>query len=102
MIAKEEIDKLFGEQLVKKMKRTSSEVGVKEELKAKFHRLVEFNGQLIAKMNKNFVELTKDEVIFFNSLIHDNLKMLDSLASILQEKEHLLVENRLGSTESNK
>ena len=48
-------------------------------LKERFKRLIDFNGQLINKVNSNYHKLTEEEIKFYNHLIHSNLTVLNSL-----------------------
>ena len=55
----------------------------KIQLKSKIKRLIEFNGQLIAKMSQNMASISEEESVFYNRLIYNNLKVLANLSEKL-------------------
>jgi hypothetical protein len=54
--------------------------------------LIDFNGQLINKVNGNYHKLTEDEIKFYNKLIYSNLKVLNNIANNMISKQTLIEE----------
>ena len=48
-------------------------------IREKFKKVIDFNGQLINKINTNYHKLTEDEIKFCNKLIYSNLKVLNNI-----------------------
>jgi hypothetical protein len=61
-------------------------------LKEKFKKLIDFNGQLINKVNTNYHKLTEEEIKFYNKLIHSNLTVLNNLGKSMVAHQSLLEE----------
>lgn len=59
-------------------------------IRERFKRLIDFNGQLINKLNVNYHKLTEDEIKFYNKLIHSNLKVLNNIANNMVAKQTLI------------
>ena len=65
-------------------------------MKNKMKKLSDFNGQLILKLLKFQNSLNKNEIVFYNKLIYDNLKVLDNLAKKLTETDKVKEEENIG------
>ncbi len=61
-------------------------------LKEKFKKLIDFNGQLINKVNTNYHKLTEEEIKFYNKLIHSNLSVLNNLGKSMIVHQTLIEE----------
>lgn len=61
-------------------------------LKEKFKKLIEMNGQLIAKVNINYHKLSEEEIRFYNKLMHSNLKVLNNMAQNMIVNQTLIEE----------
>ena len=59
-------------------------------LREKFKKLMDFNGQLINKVNTNFHKLSEEEIKFYNNLIHSNLHVLNKTGSSMIIHQTLL------------
>lgn len=61
-------------------------------IRERFKRVIDFNGQLINKVNGNYHKLTEDEIKFYNKLIFSNLKVLNNIANNMISKQTLIEE----------
>ena len=61
-------------------------------IREKFKKVIDFNGQLINKINTNYHKLTEDEIKFCNKLIYSNLKVLNNIANNMIANQTLIEE----------
>jgi hypothetical protein len=59
-------------------------------LREKFKKLLDFNGQLINKVNTNYHKLAEEEIKFYNKLIHSNLDVVHKVGSSMIIHQTLL------------
>lgn len=68
-------------------------------IREKFKRVIDFNGQLINKVNGNYHKLTEEEIKFYNKLIYSNLKVLNNIANNMISKQTLIEEWSIKASE---
>jgi len=64
----------------------------KQTTQNKLKNLLDFNAQLMTKLQKNYQTLNEDEIKFYLSIIYDNLEKLSSVADVVIEND-LAVKN---------
>lgn len=61
-------------------------------IREKFKKVIDFNGQLINKINTNYHKLTEEQIKFCNKLIFSNLKVLNNIANNMIANQTLIEE----------
>ena len=61
-------------------------------MREKFKKLMDFNGQLINKVNTNYHKLTEEQIKFYNKLIHSNLSVVNNVGKSMIVHQTLLEE----------
>jgi hypothetical protein len=62
-------------------------------LREKLKKLMDFNGQLINKVNTNYHKLGEEEIKFYNNLIHSNLLVLNNVGNSMIVHQTILADD---------